>query len=47
MKLLALVAALTIALIFLVSGCADRTRHTCETDPSGRRCDTSNGATTP
>ena len=47
MKLLALVAALTIALIFFVSGCADRTRHTWDTDPSGRRCDTSNGATTP
>lgn len=47
MKLLALVAALTIALIFFVSGCSDRTRHTCETDPSGRRCDTSPGATTP
>jgi hypothetical protein len=47
MKTLAVIAALAIVLMFVVTSCTDRTRHTCETDPSGRRCDTSIGATTP
>jgi hypothetical protein len=47
MKTLLISAGLAIAIVFIVGGCADRTRHTCETEPSGRRCDTSIGATTP
>ena len=47
MKTLFVAAGLAIALMFVVTSCTDRTRHTCETDPSGRRCDTSTGATTP
>jgi type IV pilus biogenesis protein CpaD/CtpE len=47
MKILAVVAALAVVLMFVVTGCTDRTRHTCETKPDGRRCNTSIGATTP
>ena len=47
MKTLIVAAALIIAMTFVITSCNDRTRHTCETDPSGRRCETSIGATTP
>jgi hypothetical protein len=47
MKTLAVIAALAIALMLVITSCSDRTRHTCETKPDGRRCDTSIGATTP
>jgi len=47
MKTLAVSALLAVVIVLVVGGCADRTRHTCETDPAGRRCDTSSGATTP
>jgi hypothetical protein len=47
MKTLAVIAALAIALMLVITSCSDRTRHTCETEPTGRRCDTSTGATTP
>jgi hypothetical protein len=39
MKTLAVIAALAIALMFVVTGCNDRTRHTCETKPTATRCD--------
>jgi hypothetical protein len=47
MKTLAVVAALAVVLMFVVTGCSDRTRDTCETKPTAPRCDTSTGATTP
>jgi hypothetical protein len=47
MKTLAVIAALAVVLMFVVTGCSDRTRHTCETKPEAPRCDTSTGATTP
>ena len=39
MKTLAVVAGLAIVLMFVVTGCSDRTRHTCETQPTATRCD--------
>jgi hypothetical protein len=47
MKTLAIVAALAIALMFVVTGCSDRTRGDCATKPEAPRCDTTIGATTP
>jgi hypothetical protein len=47
MKTLAIVAALAIALMFVVTSCSDRTRGDCITKPEAPRCDTSTGATTP
>lgn len=48
MKSLAVLALLFGFLsIWLVTGCNDRTRDNCETQPTAPRCDTGNGATTP
>jgi hypothetical protein len=47
MKTLAIVAALAIALMFVVTSCSDRIRGECITKPEAPRCDTSTGATTP
>jgi hypothetical protein len=47
MKTLAVIAALAVVLMFIVTGCSDRTRNNCETQPTAPRCDTSTGATTP
>jgi hypothetical protein len=33
--------------ILIVTGCNDRTRDNCITNPSAPRCDTGTGATTP
>ena len=38
MKTLAVVAALAVVLMFVVTGCTDRTRDTCETKPTATRC---------
>jgi hypothetical protein len=43
----AIVAALAIALMFVVTSCSDRIRGECITKPEAPRCDTSTGATTP
>ena len=47
MKTLAVIAALAVVLMFVVTGCTDRTRHNCATQPTAPKCDTSIGATTP
>jgi hypothetical protein len=47
MKTLAVIAALAVVLMFVVTGCSDRTRNNCETQPEAPRCDTGTGATTP
>ena len=47
MKTLAIVAGLAIALMFVVTGCNDRTRDNCTTKPEAAKCNTSIGATTP
>ena len=47
MKTLIVVAALAIALMFVVTSCSDRIRYNCEQMPTAPRCDTSTGATTP
>jgi len=47
MKTLAVIAALAVVLMFVVTGCNDRTRNTCVEQPTAPRCDTSTGATTP
>jgi hypothetical protein len=47
MKTLMVVAALAIALMFVVTSCSDRIRGECITKPEAPRCDTSTGATTP
>jgi hypothetical protein len=47
MKTLAVIAALAVVLMFVVTGCSDRTRNNCEQQPTATRCDTSTGATTP
>ena len=39
MKTLAVIAALAVVLMFVVTGCNDRTRDTCETKPTAPRCD--------
>jgi hypothetical protein len=47
MKTLAVIAALAIALMLVITSCSDRTRNNCEQQPTAPRCDTSTGATTP
>jgi hypothetical protein len=47
MKTLAVIAVLAVILMFVVTGCSDRVRGNCETQPTAPRCDTSIGATTP
>jgi hypothetical protein len=47
MKTLFIVALLSVAVMFVVTGCSDRTRNNCEQQPTAPRCDTSTGATTP
>jgi hypothetical protein len=47
MKTLAVIAALAVVLMFVITGCNDRTRYNCEQQPSAPKCDTSIGATTP
>ena len=39
MKTLAVIAALAVVLMFVVTSCNDRTRDTCETKPTATRCD--------
>ena len=38
MKTLAIVAALAVVLMFVVTGCNDRTRDNCESHPTSTRC---------
>lgn len=38
MKTLAVIAGLAIVLMFVVTGCNDQTRDTCETKPTAPRC---------
>ena len=38
MKTLAVIAALAVVLMFVVTGCNDRTRDNCETKPTATRC---------
>jgi len=40
MKTLAVIAALAIALMFVVTACNDRTRDTCNEQPTAERCPT-------
>jgi hypothetical protein len=47
MKTLAVIAALAVVLMFVITGCSDRTRGDCTTKPEAPRCDTTSGATTP
>ncbi len=48
MKILAVLSLLFGFLaVWLVTGCDDRTRDNCISNPSAPRCDTRNGATTP
>ena len=47
MKTLAIVAALIIAMTFVITSCSDRTRGNCVTQPEAPRCDTSNEPTNP
>lgn len=47
MKTLAVIAALAIGLMFVVTSCNDSIRGSCVTKPEAPRCDTGNEATTP
>jgi hypothetical protein len=38
MKTLAVIAALAVVLMFVVTGCNDRTRDNCKEQPTATRC---------
>jgi hypothetical protein len=38
MKTLAVIAALAIALMLVITSCSDRTRDNCESQPTAQRC---------
>jgi hypothetical protein len=38
MKTLAVIAALAVVLMFVVTGCSDRTRYNCQENPTAERC---------
>jgi len=38
MKTLAIVAALAVALMLVITSCSDRTRYNCQENPTAQKC---------